>query len=150
VAHSPAFKWGVPAAGLILYMTGLWLMSRAGLTPALFGLAVSLLAGFLVIRLDRYAALMRVICSRYRSIRRERPDLDDTMALYLTARWRYPEWAHDRLVELVSGKDIEALILLIAIRENGVNPISDWDLYRSLKEKAARIAGSEERNRDRR
>ncbi len=65
--------------------------------------------------------------------------MDESEVLYHTARWRYPAWQHDRLVELVAGKDIESLILLMMISENKINPISDWELYRSLKAAAARI-----------
>jgi len=45
-------------------------------------------------------------------------------------------------VELVAGKDIENLMLLMLINENKVNPISDWELYRSSKAKAARVASA--------
>jgi hypothetical protein len=146
-AQAGPFKWGVPAAALILFLTGILLLAQAGVRWAASGLAAAALAAYALIRFDRYAAHMRVIHARYRSIREAGPDIDEGMALYLTARWRYPDWERDRLVELVAGKNIESLILLMIIRENGVNPISDWNLYRSLREKASRIAGSGSRKR---
>jgi hypothetical protein len=88
---------------------------------------------------DRYSAEMRIIRDRYREIRRANPGLADGEALFQTAFWRYPGWSQDRLVELVAGKDIESLTLLIILNEHGINPIADWELYRSLKSKAARI-----------
>ena len=45
-------------------------------------------------------------------------------------------------LELVAGKDIAGLILVMLVSENKINPISDWELYRTLKLKVARITQS--------
>jgi hypothetical protein len=94
---------------------------------------------FLVIKFDRYSAEMRLIYDHFLEIRREHPSADAMEALFQTARWRYPQWSQDRLVELIAGKDIRAVILLMVVSENGVNPISDWALYQSLRKKAERM-----------
>jgi hypothetical protein len=73
-------------------------------------------------------------------VRRANPDMEEIEVLFQTAAWRYPKWSHDRLVELVAGKTIEDLILLMILSEYDINPISDWELYRNLKAKAAKIA----------
>jgi hypothetical protein len=137
-AARAVFKWGVPALSAAVFAAGLLLLAGAGMTAFFAALVLSLAAGTALIRFDRYSAAMKIILSRYRAIR-EQPGMSDGEALFLTARWRYPEWSDDRLVELIAGKDIENVILLIVIQENEVHPISDWALYRSLRDKAARI-----------
>jgi hypothetical protein len=121
------------------FTAGLGLLVRAGPAYAVAALAGSGLLLYLVTKFDRYSAHMRLIYDRYREIRRANPELPELDALYFTARWRYPSWSDDRLVELVAGKDIQTLILLMLVSENDVHPISDWELYRSLRMKAERI-----------
>jgi hypothetical protein len=137
--QNPAFKWGGPAASLAVFLAGLTLTAAASLPAAAIAAAACLLAGFAVIRFDRYSASMRILFSRYNDLRLQNPDLETAEVLFHLARRRYPQWSHDRLVELVAGKDIENLILLMILNENQVNPLMDWELYRSLKFKAAQI-----------
>jgi hypothetical protein len=140
-AGAAAFKWGVPALALILFSAGIALLAARDVRLSLFVLAAAAAAGFAMLRFDRHTAVMRIIHDQYRTIRAARPDLDETGILYLTARWRYPNWTDDRLAELVAGKSIESLMLLIVLEENKVNPISDWELYRHLRQNASRVAG---------
>lgn len=136
------FKWGLPLLSLILFTTGIYLV--AALSPWL-AVGEAVLAVLLILasqKFDRYSANIRIIHERYQSIRSANPGMEELEILYHTARWRYPGWSHDRIVELVSGKAIQDLILLIMISENKINPISDWELYRSLKMKVARVAGT--------
>lgn len=136
---SPGFKWGVPAISLGLFASGIILVLALSLRAGLLTVAIAGVLAFLTIRLDRYSAEMRVICYQHREIRRADPGLGEMEILYEIARRRYPAWSHDRLVELVAGKDLKSLVLLIAVNENEINPIADWELYRGLKAKAAEI-----------
>ena len=138
-AHRSAFKWGAPGFGLLLFLLGCWLLVRVRISLSLAALGAAALAAFILIYFDRYTAQMRIIYDRYRSIRASDPSLDETTALYRTVRWRYPDWQHDRLVEMVGGKDIESLILFMIVQENRIHPIRDWELYRKLKKKASRV-----------
>ncbi len=138
--HPAAFKWGIPAVSLVVFASGLYMLSEVGPLLPVATLLVAVVVTWLILKFDRYSAEMRVIHSYYRKVHRAGHGMDETEALFLTARWRYPEWTDDRILELVAGKDIENLMLLMLIQENRINPISDWELYRSLKVAAARIA----------
>jgi hypothetical protein len=133
------FRWGIPGVSAAVFMAGLFLLYSVGAGVAAAAAFVSIVLVILIARLDRYSAEMRMIRDRYLDIRRANPGLEDGELLLQTARWRYPTWSYDRLVELVAAKDIQSLVLLMIINENGVNPISDWELYRSLKAKVMRI-----------
>lgn len=137
------FKWGVPGLSLLLFAADLLLLNAASPLLGAVLLAALLLGGYLVIRLDACTAEMRLISDRYRRVREANPAMEEMEILFHTAAWRYTGWSHDRLVELVAGNDIEGLMLLMMVNENKINPLSDWELYRSLKSKAARIAGKE-------
>ena len=139
-----AFKWGVPAVALTLFTAGILLLVSVSTAVALGTVVVSAVLCGLVIRFDRYSAYMRLIHDHYLRTREANPDLEEAEILFHTARWRYPEWSQDRVVELVAGKDIEALTLLMIVSENDINPIRDWELYRSLKTKAKQIIRSGE------
>jgi hypothetical protein len=139
--RSAMFKWCVPALGSLLFASGVLALSAAGLWLGGSALAASVLAGWLIMRFDRYSAELRLIHERYRRLREANPAMEEFEVLFHLAEWRYPGWSQDRLVEMAAGKDIEGLMLLMMIRENGINPLSDWELYRSLKARAARIAG---------
>jgi hypothetical protein len=140
--HPRMFKWGIPLISLVLLAIGFYLVAvfRPWLAAGEAVIAVSLILASQ--KFDRYSANIRIIHERYQSIRSANPGMEELEILYHTARWRYPGWSHDRIVELVSGKAIQDLILLIMISENKINPISDWELYRSLKIKVARVAGT--------
>jgi hypothetical protein len=140
VVRTAGFKWGVPAAGLVVFASGLFLLASVRVWAAAAAIGVSSLLGFILLKFDRYSANMRVIHDHYVRVREANPGISEMEVLFLTARWRYPAWSHDRVLELVAGKDIENLILLIVVNENKINPISDWELYRSLKAKAERIS----------
>ena len=132
------FKWGVPALALVLFLTGVFLLAAVRPWLAWVAAGAAALVAFLVLKFDRYSAEIRIIHDRYRDLRQANPQMEDIEVLFHTARWRYPAWTHDRLVELVAGKDIRSLILLMLINENKINPISDWELYGALKVKVAR------------
>ena len=138
--HPASFKWGVPAISVALTILGL--VQLAAVTPrfAAVGVFAGALLTFGILRFDRYTADMRGTYELYRKTREANPTSAEIEVLYHTARVRYPKWSHDRVVELVAGKDIEALILLMVVKDYGINPIRDWELYRSLKVKAQRIA----------
>ncbi len=140
-----AFHWGVPVLSLIILLYGFRLLAEVRVSLAAAVFVAAALAVFALVHFDRYTAQMRIIYDRYRSIRASDPRRDETAVLYLTARWRYPDWQHDRLVELVGGKDIEALILVMLVQENRIHPIIDWELYRVLKKRTARITGKSPR-----
>jgi hypothetical protein len=133
------FKWGIPAVSLLVFASGIVLMASVSLALAAGAAGVSGLLAFLIIRFDRYSASMRLIHDRYCRVRRSNPGMEEIEALFQTAAWRYPDWSHDRLVELVAGKNVEDLLLLMILNDYGINPLTDWDLYRTLKDKAARI-----------
>jgi hypothetical protein len=133
------FKWGVPAVSLAVFATGMYLLAEVSRGQAAIAAGAAALVMFLVIRFDRYSANMRLIHDHYSEVRRANPEMEEIEALFLTAAWRYPKWSHDRLVELVAGKSIEELVLLMILNEYEINPISDWELYRTLKAKAAGI-----------
>jgi len=136
------FKWGIPAISLALFLCGLFIL--ASLSP-LYALAAAALAGglgFLLLKFDRYSADTRLIHDKYREIRQANPSMEELEVLFHTARWRYPKWSEDRALELVAGKDIAGVILVMLVSENKINPISDWELYRTLKLKVARITQS--------
>ncbi len=133
------FKWGVPSVSLLVFVAGLLIQWEVSTVEALTVLSVSAAAACLIIRFDRYSANMRIIRDRYRKVRAANPGMEDAKVLYQTAAWRYPDWTHDRLVELVAGKNLEELMLLMIINDFEINPISDWELYRSLKAKCSRI-----------
>jgi hypothetical protein len=140
--HHIHFKWGVPSLGVMLILLGILSLAWDSLWYALGGLAGTAMLAFLLIRFDRYTATMRIIFDRYKKFSGMNPNMEEMELLYHTARWRYPDWTHDRLVELVAGKDIESLILLMLLNENKINPITDWELYRSLRLRAADITKS--------
>ncbi len=137
--YVPMFKWGVPSLSMIIFAAGVFLLSRAGLWAAVGALVGSALILLLVVRFDRYSATARIICDRFRYIRQDNPAMEELEVLFRTAQWRYPHWTHDRILELVAGKDIGGLILLVLVTENKINPVDDWELYRRLKSKVARI-----------
>ena len=135
------FKWGVPAVSLLVFLAGvimLWEVNRRG---AVITLVVAVAAAFLILKFDRYSANMRMIRDRYRRIRQADPAMEEMEALFHIAEWRYPKWPHDRLVELVAGKNLEEVVLLMIITDFDINPLADWELYRSLKAKCSRIVG---------
>ena len=138
-------KWGVPTLALVIFAEGVALLVEVSPAVALVATTVSAVLCALIIRFDRYSAEMRLIHDKYLTIRQANPGMEEMEVLFLTARSRYPQWSHDRVVELVAGKDIETLCLLIILNENQINPIRDWELYRSLKTKAKRIIRSGER-----
>ena len=136
------FKWVIPAISLALFLCGLFIL--ASLSP-FYALAAAALAGglgFLLLKFDRYSADTRLIHDKYREILQANPSMKELEVLFHTARWRYPKWSEDRALELVAGKDISGLILVMLVNENKINPISDWELYRTLKLKVARITRS--------
>jgi hypothetical protein len=139
-----SFKWGIPGIALLLFTVGLSMLAviNVGLGSAAAGASLILL--WLVIRFDRYSAVARIVYHRYTRLRDANPALEDLEVLFHTAKWRYPLWSQDRIVELVAGKDIGGLILLMLVTENKINPISDWELYRSIKRKVERITGKGE------
>lgn len=139
--HSAPFKWGFPLLAVLVFLAGLYLSALTGIVPAIAVAAASAVLVFLALYLDRYSAQMRMIVSRYRDVREANPSMEDMEVLFLVAQWRYPTWGHDRLVELVAGKNIRELVLLMLIQENGINPLQDWELYRSLRSRAARLTG---------
>jgi hypothetical protein len=136
------FKWGIPAISLILFLSGLLILAALNPWYALIAGALAALLGFLLLKFDRYSADMRLIHDRYKMIREANPSMEELEVLFHTARWRYPKWTDDRVLELVAGKDIASLILVMVVSENKINPISDWELYRTLKFKVARVTGS--------
>jgi hypothetical protein len=136
------FKWGLPALSLLLFGSGAALLAGVSLAAAAATAAMAVLLGWITVHFNRYSAEMRLILGRYRRIHEANPSLDESQTLFLTAKWRYPDWSQDRILELVAGKDIEGLILLILLRDYEINPISDWELYRDLKARAARMAGA--------
>ena len=138
--HPALFKWGIPVVSLTLFVPGLFLLSSIKLWLAGAALALAILLALLLIKFDRYSANMRLIHDRYCRIREANPTMEEMEVLFHTAQWRHPQWSQERVLELVAGKNIESLILLMVVNENKVSPISDWELYRSLKFKAARIA----------
>ena len=137
--HSTPFKWGIPAISAALFFAGFYLLWTISLRLAGGVLGVAVLLAFLLLKFDRYSAEMHIVYDQYLKVRTANPGMVEMAVLLHTAELRYPQWSHDRLVELVAGKDIENLILLMLINENKINPISDWELYRSLKTKAARV-----------
>ncbi len=140
IIHRRLFKWGIPTVSLTLFAAGLYQLAVFDMRLAGTALAAAVLLSWLLIKFDRYSAEMRIIHDRYRKVRAANPGMEEVEILFQTARWRYPQWSHDRIVELVAGKDIVNLMLLMLIDENKINPISDWELYRSVKAKAVRIA----------
>jgi hypothetical protein len=141
-AYRPMFKWGVPFLSFVLFVVGIFLLARAGPWSAVGAAGGSALVLFLVVRFDRYSAAARIIYDRFQTIREADPAMEELEALFRTAQWRYPTWPHDRILELVAGKDIHGLILLVLITENKINPVDDWELYRFLKMKVERITHS--------
>jgi hypothetical protein len=141
VIHPAAFKWGVPLAGGFLGLLGTIMLAAVRPLLAVAGLALGALAGYALLRFDRYTADMRRTHERYRRIRAANPGMSELETLFHTAEARYPTWSHDRLVELVAGKDIAGLMLLMLIKDNDIHPISDWELYRSLRSRAESLAG---------
>jgi len=133
------FQWLAPAVSLAVFAAGLALIGSESLPAAGITAALCLLGGYLILRFDPYSGAMRIIYSRYAELKEQNPDLEPTELLFYLARWRYPEWSHDRIVELVAGKDFANLLLLMIIHENQVNPLQDWELYRQLKSKVAQI-----------
>lgn len=140
--HLVLFKWGVPTLGVAAFAAGIYLLSRVSHWLAGGILAAALFLSLLILKFDRYSAEMRIIHDHYRGVREANPGLEEVEVLFLTAKWRYPQWSHDRIVELVAAKDIEGLILLMLMNENKINPISDWELYRSLKVRVAHLVGA--------
>jgi hypothetical protein len=138
--HSGTFKWGIPAASLVVFSAGLFLLGAISLWMAAAALGIGSLVFFLWLKFDRYTAEMRLIHDHYRRLRDANPGMEELEVLFLTAQWRHPDWAHDRILELVAGRDIENLMLLMLLSENKIDPLSDWELYRSLKARAARLA----------
>jgi hypothetical protein len=138
--HSEPFKWGIPAISAVVMTAGLYLLSQVDYWLAGAVLAGAILLSFLVVRHDRYSAELRIIHDHYRKLRAANRDMEEMEILYHTAKWRYPRWSHDRLVELVAGKDIGGLMLLMLVADNKINPISDWELYRSLKSRVEKMA----------
>src|SRR5262245_19256585 len=123
----PAFKWGVPALALLLFLGGVYLAALVGAMIAVAAGLVALALSAAAIRFDRYTAAMKLIHDRYRRIREHNPGMLEPEVLYHVAEWRYPRYSEDRLVELVAGKSIESLLLLMVIQDNKINPISDWE-----------------------
>jgi hypothetical protein len=142
--HPAPFKWGFPFLAVLVFLGGLYLTALTGIVGAIAVLAASALLTFLVLRLDRYTAQMRVIVSQYRDLREANPSMEEMEVLFRVAQWRYPTWGHDRLVELVAGKNIRELVLLIMVQDDGISPLQDWELYRSLRSRAARFTGLSE------
>jgi hypothetical protein len=140
--HPVLFKWGIPTLSVAIFAAGGYLLSTIshGLAGAVF--AAALLLFVLVAKFDRYSAEMRIIHDHYRDVREANSGLEEVEVLFITAKWRYPQWSHDRIAELVAGKNIERLILLMLINENKIDPISDWELYRSVKVRVARLVGA--------
>jgi hypothetical protein len=138
------FKWGFPALSLLIFLMGLYLVALISPWRAAAVVAVATVLAAIFVRFDRHSADMRLIFAHYGRIREANPGMEDIEVLYHTARWRYPERGHDRLVEMVAGKNIKDLTLLMLAQENGINPLVDWELYRSLRAKASRVTGVRE------
>src|SRR5438552_18574807 len=102
---------------------GVFLLGTVRLRLAWVAAGAAALAVVLVLKFDRYSAEIRVIHDRYRSLRQANPQTEVIEVLFHTARWRYPSWTHERLVELVAGKDIPILILLMFVVDNNYNAI---------------------------
>jgi hypothetical protein len=136
--EKPAFKWPVPIAGLGLTVSGIGMLAAVSWILSAIAIAAVGATGFVIVKFDRYSAQIRIIHDRYQELRRARPDMEELEALFHTASWRYPQWSEDRILQLVAGKDIGSLILLIIISENQIHPITDWQLYDSLKTQVAK------------
>ncbi len=130
---------------LMLFTSGLYQLAVINIRLVPAALAAAALLSWLFIKFDRYSAEMRIIHDRYRRIRSANPGVEEIEVLFRTAQWRYPQWPEERILEFVAGKDIRNLILLMLLDENGIDPISDWELYRSMKTRVARIAGERDR-----
>jgi len=137
--HAASFKIGVPIAGLGLVVAGLLLLASVSLVAAGLALVAGGMAAWALIRFDRYTADMGRTYERYRRIRAANPDMTELEVLFHTAEARYPGWPQDRLVELVAGKDIAGLLLLMIVKDHGIHPLSDWELYRSLRARVAKV-----------
>ncbi len=133
------FKWGVPAVSLLVFLASVIMLWEVSRREAVITVVVAVAAAFLIVKFDRYSANMRMIRDRYYRIRQADPAMEETEALFHTAAWRYPKWPHDRLVELVAGKNLEELVLLMIINDFDISPLADWELYRTLKRKCALI-----------
>jgi len=138
------FKWGIPGIALLLFTIGLTLLAAINVSLGAAAASAALLLSWLVIRFDRYSAVARIVYHHYSRLRDANPAMEDLEVLFHTAQWRYPLWSKDRIVELVAGKDIGGLILLMLVTENKINPISDWELYRSIRRKVERITAKGE------
>jgi len=147
---SPLFKWGVPAGTLALLLSSLYSIGNNSTTILVVYSLGMVAAGALILYFDRYSAEMRLIYDRYRKISSANPTMEEIEVLFRTAAWRYPAWNQDRLLELVAGKDVETLLVLMMVHENGINPLADWHLYRKLKAQAARIAGTARESKEKR
>jgi hypothetical protein len=140
IIRIPAFKWGAPVISLLLAVAGIGLVAGRSKAGAVAVAALLICLSLMIVRFDPYTAEMNNIYRQYREIRDANPGWEEAEVLFCTATWRYPGWNHDRLVELVAGKNIESLILLMIINEKQINPLRDWELYRTLKAGAARVA----------
>lgn len=134
-----AIRWGVPAVAVAAFFGGQVFLYSQGLRFLLITLCVVGLFAFLVLRFDNYSVEARNIYDVFKKIRDANPAMQDLEVLFRTAERRYPQWSQDRLLELVAGKDIESLILIMLVQENEINPLSDWGLYRGVREKVSRI-----------
>jgi hypothetical protein len=144
------FKWGVPLGAVSFLMLSFYIIGKKSITALIVFVVGSAVSAACVLRFDRYSAEMRLIYDKYRNISAANPAMEEIEVLFHTAEWRYPAWNQDRLLELVAGKDVEALMVLMMMHENGINPLSDWHLYRRLRARAAGIAGSTRGSRQRR
>lgn len=141
-ARARTFKWGVPALSLLFLVSGLGLLYTSNIVLCLSVLGISSALGTILLRFDKYTAEMKVIYYDYRQIGAANPWMEEAEVLFRTAERRYPGWSEDRLLELAAGKNIESLMLLMMVQENDINPIADWELYRTLKRRAAGVPRS--------
>ena len=133
------YKWGVPATSLLLFVVGVCVLLAIDVRLALAGAIVLPTLFFLFIKFDRYSATTRLLYHQYRTLRDEKPDMADLEVLFHIAQRRYPTWSQERILQFVAGKDVTELILLILVTEGQINPLLDWELYRSVKTKVSRI-----------
>ncbi len=144
ILHSAWFRWGIPALGVLLAISGFFLVLRQSLWLGGLTVIACLSLSALLLRYDQYSAMTRILCDDYFRLKKENPKATEYDLLYSIVKSRKTQWSEDRIVEVCAGKDIRQLILLLLVLEFEVHPLRDMQLYERLKRRVESLNPSQE------
>ena len=132
-SRQPSFRFSAPLLGGGLGLAGFGLAIQRSLLWGGLSCAISFILCWLLLKHDRYSAVIRILYDDYLTLKKQNPQSKEFDRLFSIVKSRYPRWSEDRMMEICAGKDIRQLVLLLLLIEYEIHPLNDMRLYEKLK-----------------